>query len=341
MGVDGPFPEEACPVLAMGVFDGVHLGHQSLLAAALELARSRGAPLWALTFWPHPAEVLAGPAAGGRAHLSSLEEKVRLLGMCGVELVLVLRFDREVAAVEARDFVRRSLAGGLRPTAVAVGFNFTFGRGGLGTPALLRELGRESGFEVMIHPAVRIRGEVVSSSAVRACLERGDVERAGVLLGRPYSLVGPVEPGAGRGRRLGFPTANVVLPPDLARPSPGVYICSVTARPDAAATVTPSGCSSDRPGDGAEVLPAVANLGTCPTFAEGAAEVEPRLEVHVLRGEAPTYGDRVRVFFHRRLRDERRFDGPDSLREQVARDREAAARFFGLESDEVPGVKTD
>lgn len=327
--------------MAMGVFDGVHLGHQSLLGAALELARSRGAPLWALTFWPHPAEVLAGPEGGHRSYLSSLEEKVRLLGMCGVELVLVLQFDRKVAAVEARDFVRRCLADGLRPTAVAVGFNFTFGRGGVGTPMLLRELGREFGFEVMVHPAVRVRGEVVSSSAVRACLERGDVERAGILLGRPYSLVGPVERGAGRGRRLGFPTANVALPMDRARPGPGVYVCSVTSHPDAAATMTPPVRSTDRPGEGVEVLPAVADLGTCPTFATEARQLGPRLEVHVLRGEAPSYGDRLRVFFHRRLREERRFDGPDSLRAQVARDREAAARFFGLEPDEVPGAKTD
>jgi len=297
----------------MGVFDGVHLGHRSLLERAAAAAREASAPLWVLTFWPHP-DVVLGRRDGSRGYLlTTLDDKAGLLGSAGVERLLVMRFTREAASSSPEEFVSE-LISGLEPRAVVVGFNFTFGRDGRGGPAALGHLGRAGGVEVMVHPAVRIGEEVVSSSAVRAALAAGDMKRAGLLLGRPYSLSGTVERGAGRGAGLGFPTANVGLLGETVTPAPGVYICSVL-RGEVGAGL---------PAAGAE--PAVANLGTCPTFSEGEgggnAGLVPRLEAHILEGEPPTYGDRVRVFFHRRLRAEMKFEGPERLAAQIALDRE-------------------
>jgi len=310
------------PVLAIGVFDGLHLGHRSLLEAGLDMARRRGGPLGVLTFWPHPEQVLRRDGGAQLLLLSTLEEKVRLLGLAGAEKILVLRFTREAAGMEAEEFVSRALVAGLAPVGIVIGFNFTFGRGGRGDPALLRRLGQAVGIEVAVHPAVRVDRDVVSSSAVREALAQGDVERAGLLLGRPYSLCGPVVSGAGRGRKLGFPTANVAFPAELASPAHGVYVCSVL--PASAATLRP---------DLGVALPGVANIGIRPTFAgPPVARPNPGLEVHVLAGAPPTYGDEIRVFFHRRLRPERRFAGSGQLAEQIARDRAKAGTFFGLGS---------
>ena len=322
-GLPAGGPSGTRPVLAIGVFDGVHLGHQSLLSAGLGLARRLGAPLWVLTFWPHPEEVLrrqgGGREAPGGFLLSTLPEKVRLMRLAGAERVLVLRFTAEAAAVGPEDFFRHVLVSGVRPGALVVGFNFTFGRAGRGNPGLLGALARAEGVEMLVHPAVRVAGEPVSSSAVRGALATGDVEKAAGLLGRQYSLAGPVEKGAGRGRGLGFPTANVALPPGQAIPAPGVYFCSVL----------PSGEAVPRlPAGGG--FPAMANLGRAPTFAESDAAAPLRLEAHVLEDPPPAYGDVVRVFFQRWLRPERRFGGRDDLVAQLRRDQAAARAYFGL-----------
>lgn len=314
------------PVVAIGVFDGLHLGHQNLLRAGLSMARTRSLPLWALTFWPHPEEILRGlgrvpERAAERVPgflLTTLDDKLHLLGLCGAEKVLVLRFTREAASVSPEEFVSRTLATGVGASVVVVGFNFTFGQGGRGRPALLADLGRRAGMEVAVHPAVRLGGEVVSSTGVRAALDAGDVGRAAMLLGRPYSLAGEVRSGAGRGRKLGFPTANVAIPAELARPADGVYVCAVRRGPDPFLRIPE-----------AEAAPAVANLGTSPTFASGDAPAPRRLEVHLLAGDPPGYGEPVRVFFLKRLRPERRFPGPDELAAQIRADRAAARAFFG------------
>lgn len=306
----------ARPVVAIGVFDGVHLGHRSLLERArLEAARS-GVPLWALTFCPHPEAVVGRRAASSGFLLSTLAEKASLLHAAGVDQVVALRFDSDAAAVDPEGFFQRCLAQGLRASQVVVGFNFTFGSGGTGGPALLETLGRKRGIEVVVHPAVRLAGAVVSSSSVRKALASGDVEAAGLLLGRAHSLAGPVVHGAGRGTGLGFPTANVAFPRDNATPAPGVYVCSVSR-----------GGEFIRQANRAQ--PAVANLGTSPTFTGPADCPASRLEVHVLEGAPPDYGDVIRVYFLRRLRPERRFGAPDDLVTQINRDRAAALAYFG------------
>lgn len=305
------------PVAVIGVFDGVHVGHKSLLKKGLVLARERRAPLVAVTFWPHPDRVVR--RSGGKGGLlTTLDEKATLLRAAGAQRVLALKFTEQVAAVEPEAFFTGALVEALGCQAVVVGFNFTFGRGARGDALLLAELGKTAGVEVVVHPAVRIRGQVVSSSAVRQALREGDVEGAALLLGRPHSLVGTVSRGRGRGQTLGFPTANVEYAAEVLCPATGVYVCSL-ARGDVA------------PDDLSRALPSVANLGFRPTFtsSEG-ARTAPGLEVHVLAGEPPVYGERVRVFFHRRLRAERTFSGPEELAAQISRDRDRALAFFGL-----------
>jgi len=306
------------PVAAIGVFDGVHVGHRSLLRRGLVLARERKAPLVAVTFWPHPDRVVRRDGGKGGL-LTTLGDKAALLQAAGAQRVLALKFTEQVAAVEPEPFFTETLVETLGCQAVVVGFNFTFGRGARGDAALLAELGKAAGVEVIIHPAVRIRGQVVSSSAVRQALREGDVERATLLLGRPHSLVGTVSRGYGRGQSLGFPTANVEYPGEVLCPATGVYVCSL-ARGDVA------------PDDLSQALPSVANLGFRPTFAPPDGEgTPPGLEVHVLAGEPPGYGERVRVFFHRRLRAERTFSSPEELAAQISRDRERALAFFGVD----------
>jgi riboflavin kinase/FMN adenylyltransferase len=310
------------PVLALGVFDGVHLGHRSLLGAGLDMARRDGRSLWALTFWPHPEQVLRPTQAPRGFLLSTLEEKIRLLSLAGAAKVLIVRFSREAADLQADEFVRRTLVDGLSASGIIVGFNFTFGRGGRGNPPLLRRLGRNVGLKVAVHPAVRLGADVVSSSSVRESLARGDVERAGLLLGRTFSLSGPIVAGEGRGRTLGFPTANVAFPTDLAVPAAGVYVCSVAK--EAPASLGPSLQVA---------LPAVANIGFRPTFSGATVGTSfPALEVHVLSGVVPGYGTGIRVYFHAQLRAERRFAGAADLAVQIGRDRDRAAAFFGLDN---------
>jgi len=310
-------PSRRAPVLAVGVFDGVHIGHRSLLEAGSREALEHGAPLWVLTFWPHP-EVVLGRTKGEHFLLTTLPEKVSLLRQAGASRVLALAFDRDVAAASPEEFVDRVLAERIQPHTVTVGYNFSFGRSGAGTPSLLRELCRRRGIRVIVHPAVRLGGEVVSSTAVRNALGAGDVERAGLFLGRPYSLAGRIEPGAGRGRRLGFPTANVALSPELVHPAPGVYVCSVGVGSEAALDPSPG-----------RTLPAVANLGSAPTFVSATGSAL-KLEVHCLTGKAPDYGEQARVYFHARLRPEKKFAGPAELAAQISADRSQAEAFFGL-----------
>lgn len=312
----GPAGEPGRPVVAVGVFDGVHLGHRSLLQRARAEADRRQAPLWALTFWPHPETVVGRRDSDVGFLLSTLEEKAGLLRAAGADRVVALDFNATAAEVDAADFFSRCLVRGLQAGGIVVGFNFTFGRGGSGGPALLEALGRSQGIPVVVHPAVRLDGEVVSSSSIREALRAGDVERAGLGLGRPYSLAGPVEPGAARGRRLGFPTANVAFPAEKAAPASGVYVCAVSRGEGFAAGA-------------ALAQPAVANLGVSPTFAGAGAPNSPRLEAHVLDGQPPGYGEMVRVYFLKRLRAERRFDNSEELVAQIARDRVAALGYFG------------
>ncbi|MDI3316535.1 MAG: bifunctional riboflavin kinase/FAD synthetase [Bacillota bacterium] len=294
--------------IAIGAFDGVHLGHQELIRRAVERARTRGGEAVVLTFWPHPAYVLA--PAGAPRLLTTREERARRLAALGVDALFEIPFSREIAGWPAERFVRELLVERLEARSVVVGYNFTFGRGAEGRPETLRRLGAESGFETVVVEPVRDDGQPVSSSRIRERLLQGDVREAARLLGRPFRLEGRVVAGDRRGHELGFPTANLELPEELIHPARGVYAAWVE-RADG-----PGGS-----GDGRR-WPAVVNVGLRPTFG-GRRET---VEAHLLDARVELYGAWLLVDLVDRLREERKFSGPEALRQQIAQDVEAARR---------------
>ncbi len=286
---------EGGSAVAIGVFDGVHRGHHRVLAA---LDHAPGWTKVALTFGTHPAQVLSG--AGAPRQLTSLKDRLSLLGEAGVDRVAVLDFDKDMVALTPGEFVERVLVGGLDARFVAVGEGFRFGHEAEGTSEILIEEGRRSGFEVAVVPIVHDHGIEIRSTAIRRHIAAGDVERAAELLGRPHLVRGVVVPGEGRGATIGVPTANVSFPDRLAVPRRGVY--AVYAEVDGSR------------------LPAVANLGVRPTFGGG----DEVLEVHVIGGDHNLSGKELGVHFVARLRDEKRFDSVDALVTQIHADIEHA-----------------
>jgi riboflavin kinase/FMN adenylyltransferase len=296
-GLESVPPEARPSAVALGIFDGVHLGHRAILGTALTRARADGLEAVACTFDPHPMEVLQ-PDRAPRP-ITTLEERLALIGETGMDTVVVLTFTRELAAVEPEAFVKEVLLERLRAREIVVGYNHRFGRGARGDARLLQELAPRMGFQAHVVPPMTVEGAPVSSSEIRAALLRGDVIRAARDLGRPYSIAGPVTSGAGRGRTLGFPTANVESerPVLVAR---GVYRGRMLVD-DAA-------------------HPAVVNVGVRPTFGETTLAVE----AHLLDFSGDLYGRRVRLEFLERLREEMRFPSVEALKAQVARDIESA-----------------
>jgi len=285
------------PVLAMGTMDGVHLGHQEILRRVRERAVAIGGTPGVLTFARHPLEVVRPGQAPPL--ITPLPIKLALLDRLGVLAAVAIHFSPAMAGLEAEDFVRRVLVEGLRVAGLCVGYDFGFGQGRKGTADLLRTLAPRYGFWLEVVPPVSLDGRVVSSRLIRGVLAEGRVEEARRFLGRPYCLEGEVRPGAGRGRELGFATANV----PLSEPTPladGVYAGRLLLR----------GSFQD----------AMLNLGRVPTFGPG----ERRLEAHLPGWHESLYGERVTAFFLRRLRDEERFASTEALVAQLTRDRAAA-----------------
>lgn len=292
-GLESVPPEPRPSAVALGVFDGVHLGHRAILGTALTRARAGGLEAVVCTFDPHPMEVLQ-PDRAPRP-ITTLDERLTLIGATGVDAVVVLAFTRELASVEPEAFVKDVLLGRLRAREIVVGYDHRFGRGARGDARLLQALGDRLGFKAHVVPPMTVQGEAVSSTGIRAALQRGDVDTAARALGRPYSIAGPVTAGAGRGRTLGFPTANIEAerPVLLAR---GVYRARLHV--------------DDRQ------HAAVVNIGVRPTFGETALAVE----AHLLDFSGDLYGRRVRLDVLERLRDEMRFASVEDLKAQVTRD---------------------
>jgi riboflavin kinase/FMN adenylyltransferase len=288
------------PCVAVGNFDGVHRGHQALVAAAVAAARESGGTSAVLTFDPHPSRVLSPDRAPSA--LMTLEQKAEILAALGIDRFAALGFDAEMARRSPEEFARVVLCEAVGARTVVVGSHFRFGRNRAGDVATLRRLGREMGFEVRGVAPVLHEGESVSSTRIREALARGAVESARLLLGRPFFVDGRVVRGAGRGRTLGIPTANLELRNETL-PGRGVYAgrCRVL------------GQRADRP--------CVVNVGRRPTFGGGAL----LCEVHVLDFDGDLYDSLLRVEFHERLREERPFPGAEALREQI-RDDIARAR---------------
>lgn len=282
----------AASAVTIGVFDGLHLGHQRLVRQTVAAARDLGLPAACVTFFPSP-EVVLGKAEP--LYLTLPDERAALLGDLGVDLVLVTRFDEGLAALSATEFMMR-LNRMLHPAQVWVGEGFALGRGRAGSVPVLAELGHELGYDLRVVPPLRVGDTVVSSTLIRSLVGRGDVVGAAELLGRPYCLRGRVVHGVRRGRELGFPTANVAPPPGKQLPSDGVYAAMV--------------------GHGDACLPAVLSIGVRPTFGAN----ERSIEVHLIGFAGDIYGAAVDVSFVARLRDELRFESAEALRAQIERD---------------------
>jgi riboflavin kinase/FMN adenylyltransferase len=295
-----PVPPDPPPsAVALGVFDGVHLGHRAILGTAVSAAAQARMRAVACTFDPHPLDVLQP----GRAPLAitTLDERLELIAACGLGEAVVLPFTPELAAIEPEAFVKDVLLARLGAREIVVGYNHRFGRGARGDVALLRSLGERLGFRVHIAEPLMVAGVAVSSTEIRSALQRGDIDTAARLLGRPYTLIGTVAHGAGRGRTLGFPTANLAP----ARPvlvAAGVYACTaeVSGRKERA----------------------VVNVGVRPTFGETALAVE----AYLLDFAGDIYGHTMTLTFVSRIREERRFSSVDALRAQIDADVAEARR---------------
>jgi riboflavin kinase/FMN adenylyltransferase len=290
-------------VLAIGNFDGLHLGHQAILRSAVERAIEVGAVATALTFDPPPRKVLRPESAPLR--LSTNTQRIAWCSMMGLESAVVMPFTMELAQVSPEDFVEQILVKDLRVAAVLVGENFRFGHRQAGDVKLLRVLGQRLGFEVVIIPPVKYRGEIVSSTIIRREIASGDVSHAGRLLGRPFVLSGEVVSGTGTGSKFTFPTLNLKPEQELL-PARGVYITR---------TCFPGESKSHR---------SVTNIGMRPTFNGTALSVE----THLLDFEGEIPAKRMEVRFWKRLREEKKFSGAAELRTQIAHDIDTARRFF-------------
>ena len=294
------FPRSA---VTIGMFDGVHLGHRSLLAALRSEAERIEGEAVVLTFDRHPMELLASEHAP--LYINTLEQRVRLLEDAGAEQVVVARFDNKLADMSPEEFVDQTLIGDLKAAAVIVGTNFRFGKKRAGDVELLRKLGDERGFRVVgVEPAM-VHGAPVSSTRVRNAIERGDIKAAAELLGRPFAMLGRVVTGRGIGRELGFPTANIDVGQRQITPCNGIYAVRVMVA--------------------GKEMSGVCSIGVRPTLGPG----ERVTEVYIEGFEGNLYGVELEVAFYARMRDEIKFDSLDSLTAQIALDVEEAKRLLG------------
>ena len=300
---DDPPPRWPNPVLALGNFDGLHRGHMKIIDRVRQRAGERGGTPSAMTFDPHPPRVLRPDKAPPL--LMTRDQKVEALRRSGMQGLAFVKFTRELSQWDPETFVRTVLVEWLHVSEVWVGANFLFGHERAGTFSVLRTLGSRYGFRAEKIDPVRYKDFVVSSTRVRRLVSEGRVDEAAALLGHHYFLDGTVVRGAGRGRSIGVPTANLSTPNDLVPPV-GVYATLATV-------------------DGI-ALPAVTNIGMRPTFGDVEA---PVVETHLLDTDQDLYDRSVRLLFVQRLRDERQFPDVDALRAQIDADIRSARRLFG------------
>ncbi len=286
------------PVATIGVFDGLHRGHLHVIEHLRAFADRVGGEAVVVTFDTHPMAVIAGAPP---RHILSTEHRLVLLERMGVDAAVVLPFDEAMRATTYDAFTREILVGGLGIRGLLFGYNSNFGHGGEGKPQSVAPLAAEFGFEVVEAPSIHLDGEPISSSRIRDAIQAGEFQAAGLMLGRPHTLFGTVVQGDGRGRELGFPTANVDLGGEITPPS-GVYQVVAEVR--------------------GQRYAAVANLGYRPTFQGGDQGLppEPLLEVHVPGIDFSFYGEPIEVEFVRKIRDERTFPSKEALLAQIRED---------------------
>lgn len=297
-------PQHQGCVATIGNFDGVHRGHQTIIAQLLAKAKELGLPSLVMVFEPQPREFFTPDQAPAR--LTTVREKSEMLYESGVDRVMIIRFNKAFCSQSAQQFCQDVLLDGLGVKHLVVGDDFRFGSDRCGDFEFLQRFGAEHGFTVEDTQSHMLQGARVSSTGVRNALEKSDFTTAEKLLGRPYGISGRVVHGDKIGRTIGVPTANVLLN-RLNSPLNGVFAVSIE-------------------GIGDRLLPAVANVGLRPTVNGK----QPRVEAHLLNFDQDIYGRRVHVLFHKKIRDEKKFSGLDELKENIQLDIENAKAFFNL-----------
>lgn len=303
-GVENVAPHHKPSVVSIGNYDGVHLGHQMVIKSLLEQREVYGVPATVLTFEPLAKEFFSSQKP---ARLSSVEQRAEMLFDLGVDQVCCLEFDHEFASLSPEQFIQSVLVEGLAAKYVVVGDDFRFGKNRAGDFALLQQAGKQYDFVVADHGTFEIAGERVSSGRIRDALQNDDLQLAEQLLGKPYFISGVVQHGRKLGREIGFPTANIPLLEHIALPIHGVYAVEVKI------------CNGQD-----KTWQAVANIGKRPTVNGNSNQ----LEVHLLDQQMNLYGEKLRVSFKKKIRDEQKFENIESLKQQIAKDVEAAKLFF-------------
>lgn len=283
-------------VVALGNFDGVHLGHQAVIRHACILAKKLGTKAAVMTFEPHPSDFFGRHTQAFR--IETFQDKVKHLEALGVDVMFLQTFNAAFSQLSAEAFIEQILVKNIGAQHVITGENFVFGHKRSGNVTFMQAKSAVYGFGFSTISPVLVDGDICSSTNVRECLQHGEITKATQLLGRPYTLSGRVRQGEGQGKQLGFPTANIALKPDLIRPALGVYAVYVTVD------------------DGTELYPGVANIGRKPTFGT----FEERLEVHLFTADSMLYEKHICVQLVEYLRPEKKFDGVDALVQQINQD---------------------
>ena len=285
------------PVVTLGVFDGVHLGHQKVIRKTIDLANKENGESIILTFDRHPKNFLLQKQ---QSCITSLEHRLVLFEQLGVDISIVLEFDKKIAEVSAEDFIAKIIHEWLGAKVVVLGFNCSFGKDRRGDASMVCNFAEKYGFEVVVCEPAEFEGEITSSTAIRKEIIQGDLQKAKGMLGRRVSVFGTVIKGLGRGMKLGFPTANLNLHHEIKPPS-GVYATKAFL-------------------DGMEYN-AITNIGTCPTFEKNTNDNEPLVEVHIIDFNELIYGEDMEVQFLYKLREEIKFENADELKRQLERDK--------------------
>jgi riboflavin kinase/FMN adenylyltransferase len=294
-------PPSSRTAIALGTFDGVHVGHQQIIRQAAELARSIDGTSVVFTFANHPLSVI--DPARCPPQIVTPGYKAALIAELGIDVLLNIPFTKELLELLPQEFITL-LVEALNPAYIVVGPNYSFGYKGMGTPAMLKDAGQAIGFEVVVHPAVYVGDILVSSTTIRQFILEGNIRQAAALLGRPHRIIGKVIAGDGRGKNLGYPTANINIDPGLVTPSNGVYAVYAYV-------------------DGSRYR-GLANIGTNPTFAGKTR----RIEAYIEDFSGDLYQQNLVVDFLEKLRDEQSFPSADALKAQIALDVEAAQKYY-------------
>lgn len=288
-------------IIAIGNFDGVHLGHKKILAFLSQKADRLGLLSVVLTFSPHPENILGKKSI---KMIQTLAQRLREIKKFGIQLVLVIPFDEKFSSLSGKEFVDKIIIRFLRAQVLVIGENFRFGKNRKGDMALLHRLASRFDFQVFSHPSVRRKGMIVSSSLIRRFLQEGKIEKANILLGKAYEIEGKVIKGVSRGKILGFPTANIQTRNDIL--PLGVFITNVAID--------------------SEELPSLTNIGHRPTFGQE----EKNIESYVINFDKDLYGKKIRILFLKKLREEVKFEGPEALSQQIKKDIKSAKDYFGI-----------